>query len=136
MRVLSQELNDLDDRRVRLAIEVFCYRARKYIGAFLACMGGADAIVFTGGIGENSPDIRARIREGLEWTGLRLDANRNKQMVGLEGQISSDDSDLLAFVIPTDEELLIARDTVRCILREPWPSQLERSPKVAALASP
>jgi Acetate kinase len=73
----------------RLAIEVFCYRARKYVGAFLACMGGADAIVFTGGIGENSPDIRARICEGLEWTGLRLDDNKNKQMVGLEGQISS-----------------------------------------------
>jgi acetate kinase len=119
MRVLLQELRDQDDRRVRLAIEVFCYRARKYVGAFLACMGGADAIVFTGGIGENSPDIRARICEGLEWVGLRLDDNRNKRMVGLEGQISSDDSGLHAFVIPTDEELLIARDTVRCILGEP-----------------
>src|ERR1700751_5722484 len=119
MRVLLQELSDQNDRRVRLAIEVFCYRARKYIGAFLACMGGADAIVFTGGIGENSPDIRARICEGLEWAGLRLDDNRNKQMVGLEGQISRNDSNLHAFVIPTDEELLIARDTVRCILGEP-----------------
>jgi acetate kinase len=119
MRVLLQALSDQNDRQVRLAIEVFCYRARKYVGAFLACMGGADAIVFTGGIGENSPDIRARICEGLEWTGLRLDDNKNKQMVGLEGQISSDDSSLRAFVIPTDEELLIARDTVRCILGEP-----------------
>ena len=119
MRVLLQELSDQDDRRVRLAIEVFCYRARKYIGAFLACMDGADAIVFTGGIGENSSDIRARICEGLGYAGLRLDDNRNKKMVGLEGQISSDDSSLHAFVIPTDEELLIARDTVRCILVEP-----------------
>jgi acetate kinase len=119
MRVLLQELSDQDNRRVRLAIEIFCYRARKYVGAFLACMGGADAIVFTGGIGENSPDIRARICEGLEWTGLRLDDNKNKKTVGLEGQISSDDSSLRAFVIPTDEELLIARDTVRCILGEP-----------------
>jgi acetate kinase len=116
--VLLEELRDHDDRRARLAIEVFCYRARKYIGAFLACMGGADAIVFTGGIGENSPDIRARICEGLEWAGLRLDDNGNKQMVGFEGQISSDDSSLHAFVIPTNEELLIARDTVRCILAE------------------
>jgi len=118
MRVLLQELRNQDDRRVRLAIEVFCYRARKYIGAFLACMGGADAIVFTGGIGENSPNIRARICEGLEWAGLRLDDNRNGRMVGLEGQISSDDSSLHAFAIPTNEELLIARDTVRCILAE------------------
>jgi acetate kinase len=116
MRVLLQELSDQNDRRVRLAIEVFCYRARKYIGAFLACMGGADAIVFTGGIGENSPDIRARICEGLGWTGLKLDDNRNERMVGLEGQISSDNSSLHAFAIPTNEELLIARDTVRCIL--------------------
>src|SRR2546429_6878634 len=60
MRVLLQEQAKHDDRRVRLAIEVFCYRARKYIGAFLACMGGADAVVFTGGIGENSPEIRDR----------------------------------------------------------------------------
>jgi acetate kinase len=119
MRVLLQELRNQDDRRVRLAIEVFCYRARKYIGAFLAGMGGADGIVFTGGIGENSPDIRARICEGLDWAGLKLDDNRNRQMVGLEGQISRSDSSLNAFVIPTDEELLIARDTVRCIFRKP-----------------
>ena len=79
MRVLLHELDDQDDRRARLAIEVFCYRARKYVGAFLACMGGADAIVFTGGIGENSPEIRALICEGLEWAGLKLDHNRNRQ---------------------------------------------------------
>ncbi|MGB7465325.1 MAG: hypothetical protein WBW14_20695, partial [Candidatus Acidiferrum sp.] len=119
MRVLLKEERDQDDRPVRLAIEVFCYRARKYIGAFLACMGGADAVVFTGGIGENSPDIRARICVGLEWAGLKLHDDRNRQMVGLEGQISNDDSTLNAFVIPTDEELLIARDTVRCILGKP-----------------
>ena len=71
------ELKEHNDRRVRLAIEVFCYRARKYIGAFLACMGGADAVVFTGGIGENSPEIRARICEGMEWAGLKIDAAKN-----------------------------------------------------------
>jgi len=122
MRALQQELKEHDDRRVRLAIEVFCYRARKYIGAFLACMDGADAIVFTGGIGENSADVRARICVGLEWAGLKLDKTRNEQAVGKEEQISTDDSNLRAFVIPTDEELLIARDTVRCILGEPHPS--------------
>lgn len=116
MRVLQRELKEHDDRRVRLAIEMFCYRARKYIGAFLACMGGADAIVFTGGIGENQPEIRARICEGLEWAGLKVDQGRNQQIAGAEGQISTDESRLHAFVIPTDEELLIARDTVRCVL--------------------
>ena len=96
-------------------------------------MGGADAVVFTGGIGENSPEIRARICHGLEWAGLRLDDNRNKQTVGLESQISTHDSRLHAFVIPTDEELLIARDTVRCILAGPCSSQLGRPPKVEEL---
>jgi acetate kinase len=122
MRVLFSELKEYEDRRVRLAVEVFCYRARKYIGAFLAAMGGADAIVFTGGIGENSPEIRASICEGLEWAGLSIDPEANKNTVGREGMISSSDSKLLAYAIPTDEELLIARDTVRVLLGEPHPS--------------
>jgi acetate kinase len=121
MRALQEELKEHDDRRVRLAIEVFCYRARKYIGAFLASMGGADALVFTGGIGENSPNIRSRICESLEWAGLRLDEEKNGHMIAREGQISSEASSLHAYVIPTDEELLIARDTVRCIHGEPHP---------------
>lgn len=122
MRELLAELKDHDDRRVGLAVEVFCYRARKYIGAYLAAMGGADAVVFTGGIGENSPEIRARICESLEWAGLKIDAALNQQTVGREGLISTDDSKLLAYAIPTDEELLIARDTVRVILEKPHPS--------------
>jgi len=122
MRVLQQELKEHDDRRVRLAIEIFSYRAKKYIGAYLAAMGGADAIVFTGGIGENSPDVRARICGGLEWFGLKLDAGKNAEALSREERITTDDSRLHAYVIPTDEELLIARDTVRCILGEPHPS--------------
>ena len=122
MKVLEEELRQNDDRRVRLAIEVFCYRARKYIGAYLASMGGADAVVFTGGIGEHSPEIRARICAGLEWAGLTLDASQNQQTVGREGCISTEGSNLHAWVVPTNEELLIARDTVRCILGEPHPS--------------
>lgn len=122
MRELLAELKEHDDRRVHLAVDVFCYRARKYIGAYLAGMGGADAIVFTGGIGENSPEIRARICESMEWAGLKIDAGRNQQTVGHEGLISTDDSKLLAYAIPTDEELLIARDTVRVILGQPHPS--------------
>ncbi len=122
MRGLESELTEHDDRRVRLAIEIFCYRARKYIGAYLACMQGADAVVFTGGIGENSPDIRAHICAGMEWAGLQIDDARNQQTVGCEGLISTDDSKLLAYAIPTDEELLIARDTVRVIEGVPHPS--------------
>lgn len=122
MRVLQQELKEHDDRRVRLAIDVFCYRAKKYIGSYLACMGGADAIVFTGGIGENAPDIRKEICDGLEWFGLKIDEKKNAAAVGKEERITTDDSKLHAYVIPTDEELLIARDTVRCILGESHPS--------------
>jgi len=122
MRELQAELKEHDDRRVRLAIEIFCYRARKYIGAYLAAMGGADAIVFTGGIGENAPDVRARICAGMEWAGLQIDAQTNQATVGREGMISTEASKLLAYAIPTDEELLIARDTVRVIKGEPHPS--------------
>ena len=122
MRELQAELKEHDDRRVRLAIEIFCYRARKYIGAYLVAMGGADAIVFTGGIGENSPDVRARICADMEWTGLAIDAQKNEATVGREGMISTEASKLLAYAIPTDEELLIARDTVRVIKGEPHPS--------------
>ena len=122
MKVLEEELKEHDDRRVRLAIELFCYRARKYIGAYLACMEGADAVVFTGGIGENSPGVRGRICAGMEWAGLSVDAAANSEMSGREGRISAEGSKLHAWVIPTNEELLIARDTVRCIEGEPHPS--------------
>jgi acetate kinase len=121
MRVLQNEVQEHADRRAKLAIDIFCYRIRKYIGAFLAAMGGADAIVFTGGIGENSPVVRAGICEGLEWAGLSLDAEKNQNTIGMEGAITREDSRLAAYVIPTDEELLIARDTARCILGEPHP---------------
>jgi len=121
MRVLQSEAEKHDDRRAKLAIEIFSYRARKYIGAFLAAMGGADAIVFTGGIGENSPLVRAKICEGLEWAGLSLDGAKNQKTIGVEGAISCDGSRLAAYAIPTDEELLIARDTARCIQGEPNP---------------
>jgi acetate kinase len=116
MRVLQEELKDHDDRRVRLALEIFSYRARKYIGAMMASMGGAEAIIFTGGIGENSPEIRARICQGLEWAGVQLDADRNLQTRAKAADIGVEGSKLPVWVIPTDEELLIARDTVRCVL--------------------
>lgn len=121
MRVLLNEAKQHDDRRAKLAIEIFSQRARKYIGAFLASMGGADAIVFTGGIGENSPDVRADICDGLQWAGLILDGQKNQKTIAVEGAISCEGSKLAAYVIPTDEELLIARDTARCIQGEPNP---------------
>jgi acetate kinase len=120
MRVLQEQARQHDDR-AKLAIDIFCYRARKYIGAFLAAMAGADAVVFTGGIGENSPEVRASICEGLDWAGLLLDKEKNQKTIGSEGMISREGSRLAAYVIPTDEELLIARDTAHCILGEPNP---------------
>lgn len=120
MRELLAEAQENNDRRAWLAIEIFCYRARKYIGAFLAAVGGADAIVFTGGIGENSAEIRTKICAGLGWLGVRLDAERNAAHHDRrEGLITSDDSAIAVYVIPTDEELLIARDTVRCVRGAP-----------------
>jgi acetate kinase len=116
MRELLDEAHENSDRRALLAIEIFCYRARKYIGAFLAAMGGTEAIIFTGGIGENSPEVRARICEGLQWVGIELDSEKNlEHQNGMEGLISNGTSRLAVYVIPTDEELLIARDTVRAV---------------------
>ena len=116
MRELLAEAEESGDRRARLAIEIFCYRAAKYIGAYLAAMNGTDAIIFAGGIGENSAKIRSMICRKLNWLGIRLDENRNELHVnGLEGSISKDDSRASVYVIPTNEELLIARDAVRLI---------------------
>lgn len=115
MRELLAEDHDNGDRRARLAIDLFCYRVRKYIGSYLAAMNGADAVVFTGGIGENSAEIRARICAGLEWFGIRVDEARNTAVDGGEGRIDDEGSRLALWVIPTDEELLIARDTWRVL---------------------
>lgn len=104
-----------EDGRARLAIEIFCYRARKYLGAYLAALGSAEAVVFSGGIGENSPLVRAKICEGMEWCGLWLDSHRNEALVGVEGQISTNAARIHAYVIPTDEELVIARETVSVV---------------------
>lgn len=116
MRELMAEAEEHDDRRAKLAIELFAYRARKYIGAYLAAMGGADAIVFTGGIGENAAPVRARICDGLDWLGVALDPDKNaRTALGAEGRVDGAGSRVEVWVIPTDEELLIARDTVRVI---------------------
>jgi acetate kinase len=116
MRELLEEARENADRRARLAIDIFCYRARKYIGAYLAALDGAEAVVFAGGIGENAPEIREEICRGLEWMGVELDDAANARMVnGAEGRITTPSSRLAVWVIPTDEELLIARDTFRAV---------------------
>ncbi|HWH50304.1 MAG TPA: acetate kinase, partial [Gemmatimonadaceae bacterium] len=115
MRELLEEDAEHGDRRARLAVELFCYRAKKYLGAYLAAIGGADAIVFAGGIGENAPAIRAQICDGLDWFGIGVDAAKNAALVGREGRIDRDGSRAELWVIPTDEELLIARDTWRVV---------------------
>jgi len=118
---VSRDLRDVlsaarqGNPRAKLAVEVFTHRARKYVGAYLAELGHCDAVVFTGGIGENSADVRGWIIGGLEPLGIALDAQRNTQ--GGEGnfRITTDASPVAAWVIPTNEELMIVRDTVRLI---------------------
>ena len=104
------------DKRAELALQIFAYRIRKYIGAYLAVLGRADAVVFTGGIGENADTMRYRILDGLDGLGMVLDPARNTECVGQEGTISTDDSPIKLLVIPTKEELLIARATHRVVL--------------------
>ncbi len=116
---LSNDMRELlaaeasGNARAKLALDMFCYRIRKYVGAYAAAMGGVEAVNFTGGIGENAPAIRERSLAGLEFLGLRVDAKRNDALRGKEGEFSTADSKVKALVIPTNEELLIARDTVR-----------------------
>ena len=104
-----------DDEHARLAIEMFAYRARKYVGSYLAALGGADAVVLTGGIGENSPVVRTRILDGMEWCGIRLDSSCNSACVGAPARVSADDSRVAVYAIPTDEEGMIARDAARLL---------------------
>ena len=119
MRDLLDEARTNKDRRALLAIQLFCYRVQKYIGAYLAAMNGTDAIIFAGGMGENAAEIRAQICAGLAWMGVKIDSTRNAKMIGgQEGIISTDDARLAVYVIPTDEELLIARDTARCVQKQ------------------
>lgn len=116
MRDLLDEESEHNDRRATLAISIFVQRVKKYLGAYLAEMNGADAIIFTGGIGENSPTVRQRVLDGLNWLGIEIDENANGNVVsGKEGDISKPESRVKVYVIPTNEELLIARDTVRCV---------------------
>ena len=123
MRELLEEEKENDDRRATLAIDVFCASVRRRIGSYLAELGGADAVVFSGGIGENSSAIRQRICAGLEALGIVLDEARNAALKkGRPGEISESGSRVKIFVIPTNEELLIARDAFRAVSGLPQPT--------------
>lgn len=110
MRNLS-ELAENGDSRAKLAIDIFCYRIKKYIGAYAAALGKLDVVVFTGGIGENSVNVREQVCSSLGQIGIELDQRKNKNIVGDEGQISTDNSSVKVLVIPTNEEAAIANDT-------------------------
>jgi len=103
------------DAGAELAVEMFCYRVRKYIAAYLAVLNGADAILFGGGIGENAAEVRARICAQMDWCGLRLDTARNSAARRAPARISTDDATLHAYVMPVDEARIIARDTAHCL---------------------
>ena len=113
---ISSDFRDLDaaaaqgNERAQLALDKFIYEVKKYIGAYATVMGGVDAIVFTAGIGENSIDLRRKICEGLEYMGIKMDAEKNN-VRGKEADVSAADSKVKIFVIPTNEELMIAMAT-------------------------
>jgi acetate kinase len=122
MRDLQLEAEEHQDRRAILAIDMFCHRVKKYIGAYMAEMNGADAICFAGGIGENSVEIRKQILGNMEALGIEVDDAKNAAAVrGKEGVITTDKSRVPVFVIPTNEELILARDTVRAVKALPFP---------------
>lgn len=115
---LSSDMRDIDnaansgDKKALLAQNMYCYRIKKYIGAYAAAMGGVDTIVFTAGVGENQYPIRQGICEGMEWLGIKLDIKKNKATRSEEAILSTPDSKVKVVMIPTDEELVIARDTL------------------------
>lgn len=119
---LSSDFRDLEsaanrgDERSQLAIDIFAYKVKKYIGGYVAAMGGVDAIIFTAGLGENSPFMRDKICNGLEYLGTRIDPELNK-LRGKQMEISIKRARVKIFVIPTNEELVIARDTLNICRR-------------------
>jgi len=117
---LSSDMRDVElaaekgEQRAAIALELLNYGIRKYIGAYAAVMGGVDAIVFTAGIGENAPELREQVLENMEYMGVRVDREKNK-VRGKETDVSAVDSKVRILVIPTNEELVIARDTLEIV---------------------
>ena len=115
---ISSDMREIDaaaakgDKKAILALEMYNYRIKKYVGAYAAAMGGADIIVFTAGVGENQTSMRAAVCANMEWMGVKIDKEKNDAARGVEAVISTDDSAVTVVVIPTDEELVIASDTM------------------------
>lgn len=112
-----RELLERADPDSRLAVDLYCYRIRKYIGAFMAVLGGADAILFGGGVGENSPTIRRRVLAGMAWCGIRLNDAANESAVGEEVNISLGDSTVSVWVVPVDEAAMLADEAAAVLDR-------------------
>jgi acetate kinase len=115
---LSSLLSNPHDARARFAIELYCYRARKYIGAYMTVLGGCDGIVFGGGVGEHVPEVRARILTGLQWAGIELDAAANASSRGQEGRIALPGSRVSVEVIRVDEDRVLT-GAARAVLGYP-----------------
>jgi acetate kinase len=104
-----RHLLESQDERARLAVDLYCYRARKYLGAYLAVLGGAEAIIFGGGVGENVPVVREKILAGMEWCGIEVDSEKNHGPGGLL-RISSRTSKVEVWVVPVDEAAILAHE--------------------------
>jgi acetate kinase len=114
MREVIKKKNE-GDERARIALEVYTYRIKKYIGAYYAALGSVDAIVFTAGIGENAPEIRELSCQGLNKLGIAIDSERNRSTDKGEREINTPDSAVKILVIPTNEELRIAQETMKVV---------------------
>ena len=118
---LSGDIRDLEEaaaqgnERAQLALDVMAYDVKRYIGAYAAILGGVDVLTFAGGIGEKGVHMRSRICQGLEFLGIELDEERNQQAQGVEMVISPSSSKVQVVVVPTNEELMVARETVRLV---------------------
>ena len=118
---ISSDMREIEDaiehgnERAKMGLDMYNYRIKKYIGAYAAAMGGCDIIVFTAGVGENQYSTREAACEGLEYMGVKLDVEKNKTIRGEEAVISTPDSKVTVCVIPTDEELMIATDTMNLL---------------------
>ena len=109
-----RQLLHSQDEWSQLAVELYCYRARKYLGAYLAVLGGAEAVIFGGGVGENVPEVREKILAGMQWCGIEVDSTKNRDSNGLS-RISGEGSRVEVWVVPVDEAAILAREAVKIL---------------------
>jgi acetate kinase len=117
MREIEDAAWNNNNERAQLGLKMYYYRIKKYIGAYIAAMGGLDILIFAGGIGENGPETRSQVCNNMEYLGIKVDNSKNDKLRGKEEIISSSDSKVKVMVVPTNEELVIAKDTERIIAK-------------------